>query len=148
VFIEHRNAQGDLDRGLAFASLVGELTHLAEADAFVGTPASSVVSRLAFLLIVESLGRIPPFVLMDAPMGCIVDSLTTDCTQDLSPWIKRVTRSTPEGEIKSLMGSSMLYETGQFGSAGAVGGGSRREYYIKAIEEKFEHAHAKPENSI
>ena len=67
-FIERRNAQGLVDRRRVFASLLADLQLLRDADAFVGT-AASWTSRLALLAIVGQTGGLPPFELLDKPLG-------------------------------------------------------------------------------
>ena len=67
-FIEARNARGELDRALTYASIVADLEVLGSCDAIVGT-AASWVSRLIFLLIVGNTGRTPPHVFLDQRFG-------------------------------------------------------------------------------
>ena len=66
--IEARNARGELDRALTYASIVADLEVLGACDAIVGT-AASWVSRLIFLLIVGNTGRTPPHVFLDQRFG-------------------------------------------------------------------------------
>ena len=67
-FIEARNARGELDRALTYASIVADLEVLGACDAIVGT-AASWVGRLIFLLIVGNTGRTPPHVFLDQRFG-------------------------------------------------------------------------------
>ena len=67
-FIEARNARGELDRALTYASIVADLEVLGSCDAIVGT-AASWVSRLIFLLIIGETGRTPPHVFLDQRFG-------------------------------------------------------------------------------
>lgn len=106
---EPKAAEGGVfDRALAFASLIGELELLAGADAFVGTPASSVASRLCLYLISGRKGRIPPYSLLDAPLSCTLDGETKDCVADRAPWLKRAFAVTKGGGVAPLMGSAMF----------------------------------------
>ena len=67
-FIEERNAKGLVDKKLVFASLFADLDLLAGADAFVGT-AASWISRLSLLAIAGEQGTLPPYELLDGPLG-------------------------------------------------------------------------------
>ena len=73
TYIEHRLRDGDpsLDRSLVLASLHAELSLLSSADAFVGT-SLSYVSRLLWMLMVGRTNAVPPFVLLDAPLGWVL----------------------------------------------------------------------------
>ena len=55
-------------RRAVFASLFADLRLLRAADAFVGTSASWT-SRLALLAITGETGALPPFELLDKPLG-------------------------------------------------------------------------------
>ena len=67
-FIEERNAKGLVDKKLVVASLFADLDLLAGADAFVGT-AASWISRLSLLAIAGEQGTLPPYELLDGPLG-------------------------------------------------------------------------------
>ena len=67
-FIERRNGRGLVDRRAVFASLFADLHLLRAADAFVGT-AASWTSRLALLAISGEAGGLPPFEMLDKPLG-------------------------------------------------------------------------------
>ena len=67
-FIERRNARGLVNRTRAFVALHADLRLLRDADAFVGT-ASSWTSRLALLALIGQAGSLPPFELLDKPLG-------------------------------------------------------------------------------
>ena len=67
-FIEARNDRGLIDRGAVVSGFFADLELLARADAFVGT-AASWTSRVALLAIVGETGSVPPFVMLDRPLG-------------------------------------------------------------------------------
>jgi hypothetical protein len=67
-FIERRNQAGLVNRTAVLASLLADLALLSGGHGFVGT-AASWTSRLALLALTGERGAIPPFVLLDQPMG-------------------------------------------------------------------------------
>lgn len=67
-FIEARNQRGLVDRSAVFGSFFADLELLAHAHAFVGT-AASWTSRVVFLAIIGERGVIPPFWMVDRPLG-------------------------------------------------------------------------------
>ena len=67
-FIEARNDRGLVDRAAVVASFFADLELLAHADAFVGT-AASWTSRVALLALVGETGALPPFAMVDRPIG-------------------------------------------------------------------------------
>ena len=67
-FIEARNSRGLVDRPSVLTSLFADLELLSRAHGFVGT-AASFASRLALLAIVGERGAVPPFVMLDRPLG-------------------------------------------------------------------------------
>ena len=68
-FIEARNDRGLVDRRLVVASFFADLELLASrADAFVGT-AASWTSRVALLAMAGEAGGLPPYAMVDRPLG-------------------------------------------------------------------------------
>ena len=67
-FIEARNSRGIVDRRAVLGSLLADLELLSEAHAFVGT-AASWTSRITLLAIIGERGVVPPFALVDRPLG-------------------------------------------------------------------------------
>mmetsp|Transcript_15045 Transcript_15045/g.49909 ORF Transcript_15045/g.49909 Transcript_15045/m.49909 type:complete len:118 (+) Transcript_15045:1201-1554(+) len=67
-FIEARNAAGLVNRTANFAALSADLRLLSASHSFVGT-AASWTSRLALLAITGERGALPPFVMLDRPLG-------------------------------------------------------------------------------
>ena len=67
-FIEARNDRGLVDRSAVVGSFFADLELLAHADAFVGT-AASWTSRVALLAMIGETGSLPPFAMVDRPLG-------------------------------------------------------------------------------
>ena len=67
-FIETRNAAGLINRTAVFASLFADLALLSMGQGFVGT-AASWTSRLILLALAGERNAIPPFALLDKPLG-------------------------------------------------------------------------------
>ena len=67
-FIETRNEKGLIDRRRLFGALFADLQLLSRADAFVGT-AASWTSRLVLLAIAGEIAAVPPFAMVDKPLG-------------------------------------------------------------------------------
>jgi hypothetical protein len=69
-FIERRNAAGLVNRTAVPASLLADLGLLSTGHGFVGT-AASWTSRLALLALAGERGALPPFALLDQPLGTL-----------------------------------------------------------------------------
>lgn len=67
-FIETRNERGLVDRAAVVASFFADVELLSLADAFVGT-AASWTSRIYLLAIIGEKGLVPPFAMVDRPLG-------------------------------------------------------------------------------
>ena len=67
-FIETRNERGLVDRAAVVASFFADVELLSLADAFVGT-AASWTSRICLLAIIGEKGLVPPFAMVDRPLG-------------------------------------------------------------------------------
>ena len=67
-FIEARNERGLVDRASVVSSFFADVELLSRADAFVGT-AASWTSRIALLAIIGEMGSVPPFAMVDRPLG-------------------------------------------------------------------------------
>ena len=67
-FIEARNDRGLVDRKEVIGSFLADVSLLSGADGLVAT-AASWTSRVALLAIIGESGRIPPFVMVDRPIG-------------------------------------------------------------------------------
>lgn len=67
-FIERRNEAGLVNRTAVLASLLADLALVSGGQGFVGT-AASWTSRLALLALAGERGSIPPFELLDQPVG-------------------------------------------------------------------------------
>ena len=68
--IEERNARGELNRAEVLSGLFADMRLLSAADAFVGT-AGSWTSRILLLSIIGERARVPPFFMVDAPLGSL-----------------------------------------------------------------------------